>query len=104
MTVPSARRSLVVMRDRLRTSRNLIIVALTAVVSLAAAHATDLAAQLLGSGPASGWAIAGNLAGLAACAGSAWLGVRGLRRLRCAQVCRGTRLLSQLLGSARPLP
>jgi hypothetical protein len=70
------------MKNRFLSTRNLIVLALTAVVSLAAAHLTDLVAWLLGSGPTSGWVVAADLVGLAACGGSAWLGVRSLRRLR----------------------
>jgi hypothetical protein len=75
------------MDNRLLSPRNLIAFALSAVFSLAAGHLVDLGAQVLGPGPASTPAVVGDLAGLAACAGSAWLGVRGLRRLRCAPPC-----------------
>lgn len=75
------------MDNRLLTPRNLIVLALSAVFSLAAGHLVDLGTQILGPGPASTPAVIGDLAGLAACAGSAWLGVRGLRRLRCGATC-----------------
>ena len=41
------------MRNHLFTARNLIVLALTAVFSLAVAQLTNLATQLLGSGQAS---------------------------------------------------
>jgi hypothetical protein len=64
------------MMKRLCISRNLTVVLLTAVVSLTAAHLVDLGAMTFGSGPVSTWAVIGNLAGLAACAASAWFGAR----------------------------
>jgi hypothetical protein len=66
------------MMKRLYISRNLTVVLLTAVVSLAAAHLVDLGTMTFGSGPVSTWAVIGNLAGLAACAASAWFGARRL--------------------------
>jgi hypothetical protein len=64
------------MAKRLCISRNLKVVLLTAVVSLFAAHLVDPGTMTFGSGRASTWAVIGNLAGLAACAASAWFGVR----------------------------
>jgi hypothetical protein len=64
------------MMKRLCISRNLTVVLLTAVVSLTAAHLVDLGTMTFGSGPVSTWAVIGNLAGLAACAASAWFGAR----------------------------
>jgi hypothetical protein len=66
------------MMKRLCISRNLTVVLLTAVVSLTAAHLVDLGTMTFGSGPVSTWAVIGNLAGLAACAASAWFGARRL--------------------------
>jgi hypothetical protein len=68
------------MRNGRLTSNGLIIIALTAVFSLAAGHLTDLGAQLLGSGPASTPALIGDGAGLIACALSARYGLRHLSR------------------------
>jgi hypothetical protein len=84
MTAPAAGRSLVVMKNRRITTNGLIILALTAVFSLAAAHLVDLGTQLLGSGPTSTFALVGDIAGLLACAVSAGF---GLRHLRHAQTC-----------------
>jgi hypothetical protein len=67
------------------TSSGLVVVALTAVVSLATGHLTDLGAQLLGSGPASTPALLGDVAGLIACGISAWYGRRYISR---SQGCR----------------
>ncbi len=64
------------MANRLCTSKNLAVVLLTAVVSLTIAHLVDLGTLTFGSGPVSTWAIVGDLVGLAACAASAWFGVR----------------------------
>ena len=64
------------MMKRLCISRNLTVVLLTAVVSLTAAHLVDLGTMTFGSGPVSTWAVIGNLAGLVACAASAWFGAR----------------------------
>jgi hypothetical protein len=58
--------------------RFLVPLAFTAVISLAAGHLTDLGVQVLGPGTASTPALIGDLTGLAACALSAWFGVRRL--------------------------
>jgi hypothetical protein len=50
------------------TPNGLIIIALTAVFSLAAAHLTDLGTRMLGSGAASTPALIGDVLGLLACA------------------------------------
>jgi hypothetical protein len=68
------------MRNGRLTPNGLIILALTAVFSLAAGHLTDLGAQILGSGPASTPALVGDAAGLLACAVSARFGLRHLSR------------------------
>jgi hypothetical protein len=70
------------MKNRIITPYGLIILALTAVVSLASGHLVDLGEQLLGSGPPSTPALLGDAAGLIACAVSAWFGVRALSRMR----------------------
>lgn len=75
------------MKNRLLSPPNLIVLALSAVVSLAVGHLVSLAGQLVGPGPVSTLVVLGDLASLAACAGSAWLGVRALRRLRCGTTC-----------------
>jgi hypothetical protein len=80
MTSRIGARSVVVMRNGHLTPNGLIILALTAVFSLAAGHATDLGAQILGSGPASTPALAGDVVGLIACAISARFGWRHLGR------------------------
>jgi hypothetical protein len=72
------------MKNRRITTNGLIILALTAVFSLAAAHLVDLGTQLLGSGPTSTFALVGDIAGLLACAVSARF---GLRHVRYAQTC-----------------
>lgn len=88
MTERGSRRSVAcMMKSRFLSPRNLVVLALTAVFSLAVGHMVDLGNQLLGPGPASSVVVIADLAGLATCAGSAWLGVRGLRRLRCAPLC-----------------
>ena len=75
------------MKNRLLSPYNLIVLALTGVFSLTVGHLLDLGTQLLGEGSASAVAVVGDLAGLVTCAGSAWLGVRGLRRLGSAPPC-----------------
>jgi hypothetical protein len=80
MTPGAARPSVIVMRNRRLTTDALIGIALTAVFSLAAGHLVDLGSQVLGSGPASTPALVGDIAGLVACAASAWFGVRHLCR------------------------
>jgi hypothetical protein len=70
------------MKKRLITRYSLIILALTAVVSLASGHLVDLGEQLLGSGTPSALALVGDTVGLIACAVSAWFGVRALSRTR----------------------
>jgi hypothetical protein len=69
------------MRNRCLTLDFLVIVALTAIFSLAAGHLTDLAAQIFSSGGPTTPALIGDVAGLIACAASALYGVRSLRRL-----------------------
>jgi hypothetical protein len=69
---------------KLITSHNLIVLAFTAVISLASAHLVDLGSQILGSGPASTPALIGDIAGLICCAISA---AYGLRRVRGARAC-----------------
>jgi hypothetical protein len=82
MTPRLGGRIVVAMRNRRLTPTGLIVIALTAVFSLAAGHATDLGAQLLSSGPPSTPALAGDVAGLIACAVSAGYGLRHLDRSR----------------------
>jgi hypothetical protein len=69
---------------KLITPHNLVVLALTAVFSLAAAHLVDLGSQVLGSGPASTPALIGDIAGLICCAVSA---AYGLRRVRGPRAC-----------------
>lgn len=69
------------MKNGCFTHNALVVVALTAVVSLAAAHLVGLGDQVLGSGPTSTFALVGNIAGLIACAASAWFGVRQLAHM-----------------------
>jgi hypothetical protein len=54
----------------------------SAAISLAIAHLVDAGVQVLGSGPVSTPALIGNLAGLAACALSIWVGARHVYRAR----------------------
>jgi hypothetical protein len=82
MTLAGAGRSVIVMKNGRFTPTILIGIALTAVVSLTAAHLVGLGEQILGSGPTSTLALVGNIAGLIACAASAWFGVRGLSRIQ----------------------
>jgi hypothetical protein len=77
MTQRAVAPSVMVMKRHL-TPHNLIILALTAVFSLAFAHMVDLGSQLLGAEPASTLALIGDAAGLLACALSARLGLRHL--------------------------
>jgi len=84
MTLGTDAHSVVVMRNGRLTPNGLIVLALTAVVSLAAGHLVDIGAQAFGSGPASTLALVGDIAGLIACAVSARF---GLRRLLRSQVC-----------------
>ena len=72
--------TVIVMRNGRLTPAGLMMVALTAVFSLAAAHLTDLGIQVLGSGPASTPALIGDVLGLLACAVSARFGFRRLSR------------------------
>ena len=74
------------MKNGRLTSSGLVILALTAVVSLAAGHLTDLGEQLLGSGPVSTLALVGDVLGLVACGISAWYGWRYISR---SKGCRG---------------
>jgi hypothetical protein len=83
MTWRAHRHSFIGMKRHL-TPHTLIVLALTAVFSLAFAQAVDFGSQLLGSGPASTSALLGDMAGLLGCALSAYFGLRLLRR---AQVC-----------------
>jgi hypothetical protein len=68
------------MRNGRLASNGLIVIALTAVFSLAAGHLADLGAQLLGSGVPSTSALVGDVAGLLGCAISARYGLRQLSR------------------------
>jgi hypothetical protein len=86
MTHAFGGRTVLSMKNARLTSSGLIILALTAVVSLAAGHLTDLGEQLLGSGPVSTPALIGDVAGLVACGISAAYGWRYTRR---SQGCRG---------------
>jgi hypothetical protein len=71
-----------VMRNGRLTPNGLIIIALTAVFSLAAGHLTDLGARLLGSGAPPTLAVIGDVGGLIARAISALYGLRGPSRAR----------------------
>jgi hypothetical protein len=82
MTPGAGGRSVIVMRNGRLTPNAMIVVALTAVFSLAAGHLTDLGAQILGSGAPSTFALVGDVAGLIACAISAVYGLRHLSRSR----------------------
>jgi hypothetical protein len=82
MTLGTGARTVIVMKNGRISPNTLIIVALTAVVSLAAGHLVDLGTQVLGSGPASTPALIGDIAGLAACAISARFGWRHIGRSR----------------------
>jgi hypothetical protein len=77
------RRSFGAMKRHL-TPHNLIVLALTAVFSLACTQAVELGSQILGSGTASTPALIGDAAGVLGCALSARF---GLRRLYRAQTC-----------------
>ena len=90
MTHRAGRPTVTCMRNGRLTPNGLIIIALTAVFSLTAAHLTDLGTQMLGSGAASTPALIGDVLGLLACAASARF---GLRRLSRSSTCRqATRL------------
>jgi hypothetical protein len=78
MTVGERGRTVLGMTKRICISDSLVVVLLTAVVSLASAQLVALGTEALGSGPVSTFAVVGNVAGLVACAGSAWLGFRRL--------------------------
>jgi hypothetical protein len=82
MTSSLGDRGVIAMKNGRFTSSGLIVVALTAVVSLAAGHLVGLGVQILGSGPTSTFALVGNIAGLIACAASGWFGLRQLSRSR----------------------
>jgi hypothetical protein len=84
MTLRSGLRSVIGMRNGRLTSNGLVIIALTAVFSLATGHLIALGTELLGSGPASTLALVGDIAALLACAVSARFGVR---HLRCSRTC-----------------
>ena len=68
------------MRNGRFTPNGLLIIALTAVFSLAAAHLTELGSQLIGPGAPSTPALVGDVAGLIACTISARYGLRHLSR------------------------
>jgi hypothetical protein len=89
MTPAGTGRSVIVMKNGRFTPNTLIVIALTAVVSLTAAHLVGLGEQILGSGPTSTFTLVGNIAGLIACAASAWFGVRQLSRQRACQTVGG---------------
>jgi hypothetical protein len=78
MTPSVGGRSVIVMKNGSFTPTILIGIALTAAVSLTAAHLVGLGDQILGSGPTSTFALVGNIVGLITCAASAWFGVRRL--------------------------
>jgi hypothetical protein len=80
MTRCTDARSVIVMRNGRLTPNGLIVIALTAVFSLAAGHLVDLGVQILGSGPTSTLVLVGDTAGLIACAISALFGLRHLSR------------------------
>jgi hypothetical protein len=80
MTLGPGAPTVIVMRNGRLTTNALIGIALTAVFSLAAGHLVDLGGQLLGPGHASTPALVGDIAGLVACAASAWFGLRHLCR------------------------
>jgi hypothetical protein len=82
MTPGPGARSVIVMRNGRLTPNTMIVIALTAVFSLAAGHLTDLGAQILGSGAPSTPALVGDVAGLIACAISAAYGLHRLSRSR----------------------
>jgi hypothetical protein len=82
MTPHRARHSVIDMKNGRITPDGLLILALTAVFSLAVGQLTDLGTQVLGSGPASTPALAGDVAGLIACAVSAHFGLRRVLRRR----------------------
>ena len=82
MTQRGGALSVVTMKNFRFTSANLVLLALTAVVSLAAGHLTDLGDQLLGSGSPSTPALTGDVVGLIACAISVRYGMRHLARSR----------------------
>jgi hypothetical protein len=84
MTLRADARSVIVMRSGRFTPNGLIVLALTAVVSLAAGHLVDIGTQIFGPGAASTPALVGDIAGLIACA----ISVRfGLRRILRSQAC-----------------
>jgi TRAP-type C4-dicarboxylate transport system permease small subunit len=91
MTGSLGGRSVFIMKNGRFTSPGLVILALTAVVSLAAGHLTDLGEQLLGSGPVSTFALVGDVLGLIACGISAWFGWRYIARSRTAEAPPATR-------------
>jgi predicted membrane protein len=80
MTRRPRRLTFVRMKNPRISPQLLLGIALSAVFSLAIAHAIDLARFAFGSGPASPWAIAGSVAGLICCAASARYGLRHMHR------------------------
>ena len=72
--------SVVVMKNARFTSSGLVILALTAAISLAVGHLTGLGEQPLGSGPVSTPALIGNVVGLITCGISALFGWRYIAR------------------------
>ena len=80
MTPCRGTRSVAAMKNPRFSDRLLIPLALTAVISLAVGHLTDLGVQMLGSGPTSTPALIGDLAGLSACALCVWVGMRRVPR------------------------
>jgi len=80
MTPALGVRTVVLMKNG-RFTPTILIVALTAVFSLGAAHLVGLGDAALGSGGTSTFALIGNVAGLITCALSAWFGLGRLSRV-----------------------
>jgi hypothetical protein len=82
MTPATDARNVAVMKNARCSPGILVPLAFGAAISLGLGRLTDLGVRLLGSGPISTAALAGNVAGLAACVLSVWFGARRISRSR----------------------
>jgi hypothetical protein len=83
MTGPAGGRSFVVMFNERCTFNILVPLAFSAAISLMLGQLIDLGIQLVGSGSISTLSPIGNLAGVAGCAISIWVGFRRISGGRC---------------------
>jgi hypothetical protein len=80
MTSPARGRSFLAMTNERCTFNFLVPLAFSAAISLMLGHLVDLGIHLLGSGPFSTVSLIADLAGVAGCALSIWVGFRRISR------------------------